>query len=183
MLCTLVNYSSEADSCFESISEQISSSVPSRNCEYALIAISVTLTIHNAIQESVSLSPHAPWLTNKQFLSPLLVEYDHTISELNGRVSSYQSELTNLTRRVGEIVEENTKLHSDLRKSLESQLRSSGAGARDGGGVIEAVQEQLDILSRERDNYIDLWRQVSKELDAVQSNNRVSLCVYLDCDY
>lgn len=124
-----------------------------------------------AQQESPSLSPHAPWLTNKQFLSPLLVEYDHTISELNGQVGSYQSELTNLMGRVQEIAEENTKLHSDLRKSLESQLRSSNVSD---GGVMEAVQEQLNILSRERDSYVDLWRQVSKELDTLQSNNRVS---------
>ncbi len=137
-------------------------------------------TVYTYMQEPSSLSPHAPWLTNKQFLSPLLVEYDHTISELNGQVASYQSELTSLTGRVQCIADENTKLHADLRKNLESQLRSSSS-VRDGGGVMEAVQEQLNILSRERESYVQLWKQVSKELEALQSNHRVSVpvCMYL----
>lgn len=124
-------------------------------------------------ESSLSLeAPHASWLTNKQLLSPLLVEYDHTISELNQQITTYQNELATLGTRVQEITEENTRLHSDLRQSLESQLKSSNGGS--GGTVVEAVQEQMNILSRERDSYVDLWRQTSRELETLQSSERVS---------
>ena len=93
----------------------------------------------------------------------------------------YQSELSSLSSRVQEITEENTKLHSELRKSLESQLKSSSATVRgEGGGgsvVVEAVQQQMDVLSKERDSYIDMWRQTSKELEIVQKNDQVNYCI------
>ncbi len=156
--------------------EAVSTSV----CNYMHI-----IDIATHIQDSTysSETPHAAWLTNKQFLSPLLVEYDHTISELNGQVASYQTELTTLVARVQEITDENTKLHSDLRKSLESRLKSPTRVS--GGSVqVEAVQEQMDILSRERDSHVDLWRQTTRELEILQRSDRVSLFVAMDwCDY
>lgn len=125
-------------------------------------------------------APNAPWLTNKQLLSPLLTEYDNTIAELNQQISVYQSEMTSLTSRVQEITDENSKLHSELRKNLESQLKPSSTivggvtGVGGGSVVVEAMQQQMDVLSKERDSYIDLWRQTSKELEAVQKNNQVN---------
>ncbi len=156
--------------------EAVSTSV----CNYMHI-----IDIATHIQDSTysSETPHAAWLTNKQFLSPLLVEYDHTISELNGQVASYQTELTTLVARVQEITDENTKLHSDLRKSLESRLKSPACV--NGESVqVEAVQEQMDILARERDSHVDLWRQTTRELEILQRSDRVSLFVAMDwCDY
>ncbi len=105
------------------------------------------------------------------------MEYDHTISELNGQMASYQTELTTLLARVQEITDENTKLHSDLRKSLESQLKSPATG---GSVQVKAVQEQMDILSRERDSHVDLWRQTTRELETLQRSDRVSSFVASD---
>lgn len=88
-----------------------------------------------------------------------------------------------MSSRVQEITEENTKLHSELRKSLESQLKSSSTTVRGvtgevgGGVVVEAVQKQMDVLSKERDSYIDMWRQTSKELEIVQKNEQVNYCI------
>ncbi len=92
-------------------------------------------------------------------------------------MASYQTELTTLVARVQEITDENTKLHSDLRKSVESQLNSPAAG---GSVQVKAVQEQMDIISRERDSHVDLWRQTTRELEILQRSDRVSSFVAMD---
>lgn len=135
-------------------------------------------------QETTALSsesPQAPWLTNKQLLCPLLVEYDHTIAELNSQLSTYRTELSLLSSQVQEVTEENTKLHSELRKNMESHLKTAPATSNslshsgaEGNVMVEALQRQTDVLSQERDSYIDLLRQASKNLEAVQKSERVN---------
>ena len=79
-------------------------------------------------------------------------------------------------------MDENTKLHLELRKALEAQLQMStgqGGGASSGGGgvstvVIDGLRQQLDLLSKERDSYIDLWRQTTTELETLQRSEQAS---------
>lgn len=94
---------------------------------------------------------------------------------------THQSELESLSSRVQEIIEENSKLHTELRKSLEAQLQSSmgqGGGASSGVGgvstvIVGGLQQQLDLLSKERDSYVELWRQTTSELDTLQKSEQV----------
>ena len=84
------------------------------------------------------------------------------------------------------IIEENSKLHTELRKSLEAQLQSSmgqGGGASTGGGgvstvIVEGLQQQVDLLCKERDSYVDLWRQTTSELETLQKSEQVRLGPY-----
>ena len=77
-------------------------------------------------------------------------------------------------------MDENSKLHSELRRSLEAQLQAStgqGGGASGGGVstvVVKGFQEQIDLLSKERDSYIDLWRQTNSELENLQKSEQAS---------
>ena len=94
---------------------------------------------------------------------------------------TYQSELESLSSRVQEIIEENSKLHTELRKSLEAQLQSSmGQGGEASSGVggvstviVGGLQHQLDLLSKERDSYVELWRQTTSELETLQKSEQV----------
>ena len=95
-------------------------------------------------------------------------------------ISSLQSELENLSNRVQVIVDENGRLHSELKRSLEAQLQASTGqeGGASGGGVsavvVKGYQEQIDMLSKERDSYVDLWRQTNSELENLQKSEQAS---------
>lgn len=81
-----------------------------------------------------------------------------------------------------QITQENARLHSELRKSLEAQLHASTKGTSGSiNTAVEGLQQQMDILSKERDSYIELWKQTSKELDMAQKSEQVfnTMCSYL----
>ena len=39
--------------------------------------------------------------------------------------------------------------------------------------VANGLQQQVDMLSKERDSYIDLWQQTTTELKALQKSHQV----------
>ena len=85
-----------------------------------------------------------------------------------------------------EITEENTRLHTELKRTLEAQLQAStGAGSEGEVSMVVAngLQQQVDMLSKERDSYIDLWQQTTTELKALQKSHQVNLNyrVFLPC--
>ena len=41
--------------------------------------------------------------------------------------------------------------------------------------VANGLQQQVDMLSKERDSYIDLWQQTTTELKAIQKSHQVNL--------
>jgi uncharacterized glyoxalase superfamily metalloenzyme YdcJ len=41
--------------------------------------------------------------------------------------------------------------------------------------VANGLQQQVDMLSKERDSYIDLWQQTTTELKALQKSHQVNL--------
>ena len=56
--------------------------------------------------------------------------------------------------------------------------------------VANGLQQQVDMLSKERDSYIDLWKQTTTELKALQKSQQASLnsCIFprkrmLSCMY
>lgn len=69
-------------------------------------------------------------------------------------------------------------MHSELRKSLEAQLQASSTSGGGGGVstvVIDGLRQQLDLLSKERDSYIELWRQTTSELESLQKSEQAGL--------
>lgn len=127
--------------------------------------------------------PHPSWLTNRRLLTPLLTEYDAVISGLNSQIATYKSELESLRSRVQQVVDENTRLHSQLQQSLEAQLEASGVGIQAPGATtaVEGLQHQLDILSKERSSYLELWKQSSQELEHLQRAEREKAQELLKC--
>ena len=53
-----------------------------------------------------------------------------------------------------------------------------GGGASSGVGgvstvIVGGLQQQLDLLSKERDSYVELWRQTTSELETLQKSEQV----------
>lgn len=86
-----------------------------------------------------------------------------------------------MTSRVEQVTQENARLHSELRKSLEARIEtitqsgssttSSGIGV---GGVMDALQQQMEMVTKDRDNYRELLKKTANELDLLQRIDQVS---------
>ena len=96
----------------------------------------------------------------------------------------YQVDLESMTSRVEKVTEENSQLHSELRKSIEAQIQaatlsSSGKSKlRDNGSVnemLDTLQKQLEVVSTDRERYRDLLKKTSEELEILHRNDQVSI--------
>lgn len=63
-----------------------------------------------------------PWMTDTAITPPLLAEYDNNIKSLKDQIKYYKEQFTNIQKKSSEIVEENNRLHRELRKAVEEQL-------------------------------------------------------------
>jgi len=118
--------------------------------------------------------PLPPWITNSSILSPLLAEYDNNIRVSQEQVSFLKEELSSLKQKTDHVVQENTRLHEELRRSIEAQMDIVRQG--EGSGVEKEVmgnmQHQLQLLSQERDSYVELWQNACSELEKLQEIER-----------
>lgn len=84
-----------------------------------------------------------------------------------------------MTQRVEEVTEENSRLHLELRKNLEAQIQaatqsgSKSAGRADVGDMLNTLQQQLDMVTKDRDTFQDLLRKTSHELDLCRQRDQV----------
>ena len=82
-----------------------------------------------------------------------------------------------MTLRVEQVVKENGNLHLELCKNLESQIQSIESGKSsshsNSDDVLNKMQQEMKIISRERDKYHELFQQTSMELDQMRKNLQV----------
>ncbi|XP_032229779.2 sodium channel and clathrin linker 1 isoform X2 [Nematostella vectensis] len=121
--------------------------------------------------------PLPPWMTNQGILSPLLVEYDETITVLQDQLKFYKNELLTLKQRTDRIVEENKRLHEELRQSIENHMGSVSQNDAFGvpdlqNKILENVQRQLQLVTQEKDSYIEMWENATSELEKLQQIDR-----------
>lgn len=87
--------------------------------------------------------------------------------------------------RVEKVTQENSRLHAELRKSLEVRIEAvtqlpvyqkpkSGGGESVRQRGLETLQQQLSAITRDRDNYRELLKKMSQELELLQRNDQVS---------
>lgn len=86
--------------------------------------------------------------------------------------------------RVEKVTQENSRLHTELRKSLEvrieavtqqptyQQPKSNGGPVGEEG--LGTIQQQLNVVTKDRDNYRELLKKMSQELELLQRNDQVS---------
>ncbi|XP_062518741.1 sodium channel and clathrin linker 1-like isoform X2 [Corticium candelabrum] len=117
--------------------------------------------------------PQAPWLFSSKHLTPLLREYDHTIQEQKHQIETYKTELASLQANARQLTDENSRLHSELRRVLELQQRSSAVQRRHGmspkGYTTDTIQEVVDAVQQEKDQYVEMWQRASQQLQQLQS--------------
>lgn len=118
--------------------------------------------------------PLPPWITNSSILSPLLVEYDNNIKSSQEQALFLKEELSSLKQKTDHVVQENTRLHEELRRSIEAQMdvMRQGEGSGVEKEVMENMRHQLQLLSQERDSYVDLWQNACNELEKLQEIER-----------
>lgn len=118
--------------------------------------------------------PLPPWITNSSILSPLLAEYDSSIKSSQEQVFFLKEELSSLKQKTDHVVQENTRLHEELRRSIEAQMDivRQGEGSGVEKEVVENMRHQLHLLSQERDSYVELWQNACSELEKLQESER-----------
>lgn len=102
-----------------------------------------------------------PQTSDNRTVDHLISEYDHVIQQLNQQINEYKCESNELSRQVTSVTEENSRLHNELQSIMETQLKNN---------VTKSDNVEMDLLIKERESYIDLWRHASEELGNVQKS-------------
>ncbi|KAK6324531.1 hypothetical protein J4Q44_G00038730 [Coregonus suidteri] len=115
----------------------------------------------------------APWLSDRSIMVPLLSEYDRHMDDMTEQLQRYQMQMTEVKLKLDRVVKENERLHAELRESVERQLQSlpgsTGPGVEGAPlgdeGLINNLQEQIQLSVQERDQAMELWQASAQELD------------------
>ncbi|XP_077426293.1 sodium channel and clathrin linker 1-like [Vanacampus margaritifer] len=116
----------------------------------------------------------APWLSNKSIMAPLIAEYDQHIDEMSQQLQKYQASMTDVKEKLETVVQENERLHAELRESVEKQLQSTSKTSGEEISTVEEetvvknLQEQIKLSEQERMQAMELWQTAALELDRLQ---------------
>ncbi|PWA16824.1 hypothetical protein CCH79_00012813, partial [Gambusia affinis] len=115
-----------------------------------------------------------PWLSDRGIMAPLIAEYDHHMDEMTEKLQKYQETMTDVRLKLEKVVEENERLHTELRESIEKQLHSLPVGSEAVGSaaedttILKNLQEQVQLSEQERKQAMELWHTTAQELDRLQ---------------
>lgn len=124
--------------------------------------------------EEAQAESSTPWISDKSIMAPLIAEYDQHIDDMTEQLQKYQVQMAAVKVKLDRVVQENERLHVELRESVERQLHaipvSSGAEAStlDEEAVVRNLQEQIHMSEQERVQATELWQTTSQELDRLQ---------------
>ncbi|XP_057699580.1 sodium channel and clathrin linker 1 isoform X1 [Corythoichthys intestinalis] len=123
----------------------------------------------------------APWLSDRSIMAPLIAEYDRHIDEMSKQLQKYQVSMADVKAKLETVVQENERLHTELRESVEKQLQSttktSGVecSTAEEEAVVKNLQEQIKLSEQERMQAMELWQTATLELDRLQEVHQKSL--------
>ncbi|XP_038056776.1 sodium channel and clathrin linker 1-like [Patiria miniata] len=122
--------------------------------------------------------PPAPWLTSKNLLSPLIAEYDHQLSSLRKQINTYKAEHLELAGKIDKLVNENNRLHRELKAAIQGQLEAVHEVSRADHSIIEEqqlidnLQKQITLTTQEKDSAVEMWQETVQELDRLAKEHR-----------
>uniref|UniRef100_A0ACB8E8Q2 Uncharacterized protein n=1 Tax=Sphaerodactylus townsendi TaxID=933632 RepID=A0ACB8E8Q2_9SAUR len=114
------------------------------------------------------------WLTDQSILSPLLIQYDKHLEEMNEQLRYCQEQMGKMRLKLGQVTKENERLHEELKEAVERHLETlpSGSPSRDvifmDENLVQNLQEQLQLANKEKEHALELWRTASQELEQLQ---------------
>uniref|UniRef100_A0A3P9MUU1 Sodium channel and clathrin linker 1 n=1 Tax=Poecilia reticulata TaxID=8081 RepID=A0A3P9MUU1_POERE len=97
-----------------------------------------------------------PWLSDRGIMAPLIAEYDRHMDEMTEKLQKYQETMTDVRLKLEKVVEENERLHTELRESIEKQLQSLPVGSEAEGGaaedtaILRNLQEQVQLSEQDQ---------------------------------
>ncbi|XP_065667389.1 sodium channel and clathrin linker 1 isoform X6 [Hydra vulgaris] len=102
-------------------------------------------------------------------LSPLLMEYDQLIKSLKEDIEYYKTELHKLKKQAQDVVQENMKLHAELRSKIElhaGSLENNSLSLLQLEIKLKTAFEEKNIISKQLDN-------ANKELTKIKEDFRI----------
>ncbi|KAK1343200.1 hypothetical protein QTO34_015977 [Cnephaeus nilssonii] len=108
------------------------------------------------------------------FSAPLITEYDKHLEELNGQLKYYQKQVGEMKLQLESVIKENERLHSELKDAVVKQLEALPFGTEMGNDIyiddetVRNLQEQLQLANKEKNYVLELWQNVSQELNRVK---------------
>ena len=123
-------------------------------------------------ENNIEEAPLAPWMTDMTMVSPLFVEYDNNIKSLKDQIKYYKEQFDNLQEKSREIVEENSKLHQELRRTVENQLES----IQHSDGLSNHTQIHLDQLQNKLKVLVDEKNRVDTLYHEAIRDTKISHC-------
>ncbi|KAM5255585.1 sodium channel and clathrin linker 1 isoform 1-T1 [Ctenodactylus gundi] len=111
---------------------------------------------------------------DQSFLALLITEYDKHLEELSGQLRYYQKQMGEIKLQLENVIKENERLHSELKDAVEKQLETLPFSTEIGNDIftddetIRNLQEQLQLANQEKTQAVELWQNVSQELNRLQ---------------
>ncbi|XP_036280338.1 sodium channel and clathrin linker 1 isoform X1 [Pipistrellus kuhlii] len=113
-------------------------------------------------------------VVDQSFSAPLITEYDKHLEELNGQLKHYQKQVGEMKLQLESVIKENERLHSELKDAVVKQLEALPFDTETGNDIyiddetVRNLQEQLQLANKEKNYVLELWQNVSQELNRVK---------------
>ncbi|KAL2097428.1 hypothetical protein ACEWY4_006635 [Coilia grayii] len=131
--------------------------------------------------EYMGLDSLDPWSMDRSIMAPLMSEYDRHIDDMTRQLQLYQKQMADIKVKLEAVVQENERLHSELRTSVERQLQTLPVGSGlDGESVaddviLKSLKEQLEHSGNEKQWAMEMWQTAVQELERLQKLHQSSV--------
>ncbi|EHB04049.1 Sodium channel and clathrin linker 1 [Heterocephalus glaber] len=133
---------------------------------------------YSSIQKTIPKGDGDDTLVNSEvdqsFLALLITEYDKHLAELGGQLKYYQKQMGEMKLQLENVIKENERLHSELKDAVEKQLEALPFSLERGNDTfpddetVKNLREQLQLANQEKTQAVELWHNVSQELNRLQ---------------
>lgn len=123
-------------------------------------------------EKDVETAPLAPWMTDASLASPLFAEYDNNIKALKEQIKYYKDQFNNIQEKSREIVQENDRLHQELRRSVENQLdvlQQTDGLSNNTHAQLDQLQHKIKVISEEKNRMDSLYQNAVNDQNITQS--------------
>ncbi|XP_012692531.1 sodium channel and clathrin linker 1 [Clupea harengus] len=129
----------------------------------------------------MGLESPGPLSMDRSIMAPLIAEYDRHIDDMTRQLQLYQRQMADIKVKLETVIQENERLHSELRASVEKQLQTLPVGSSlDGESVaddviLKSLKEQLEHSVNEKQWAMEMWQTAVQELERLQKLHQSSV--------